>query len=173
MGEESRLLGLTVEDSGIKWRRVEQLREEWIVLLGTHTPKLDDKGRLVLPAKFRSELDEGVVMTKGQDRCVVLWPESEFEAYAQRLNEASRSNAAVRSYLRVLFSSAHDQTPDKQGRIGVPAALREYANLNKEVVVAGNGSTAEIWDGPAWTSYLETQESEFADLTEEVVPGIF
>ena len=73
----------------------------------------------------------------------------------------------------MIFSSAHDQTPDKQGRVGVPTTLRDYANLDKEVVVAGNGTTAEIWDGPAWSAYLEAQESEFADLAEEVVPGIF
>ena len=164
-----------MEYSGVKWNCWDESAtgEEWLVLLGTHTPKLDEKGRLVLPAKFRAVLDEGVVMTKGQDRCVVLWPASEFEEYARRLNEASRSNAAVRSYLRVIFSSAHDQTPDKQGRVGVPTTLRDYANLDKEVVVAGNGTTAEIWDGPAWSVYLDAQESEFADLAEEVVPGIF
>lgn len=90
------------------------------MLLGTHTPRLDDKGRLVLPAKFREELSDGIVLTKGQDRCVVLWPAAEFERYAQRLNEASRSNASVRAYLRVLFSGANDQVPDKQGRISLP-----------------------------------------------------
>ena len=143
------------------------------MLLGTHTPRLDEKGRLVLPAKFRDEMGGGVVMTKGQDRCVVLWPAEEFAAYASRLNEASRSDSAVRSYMRVLFSGAFDQTPDKQGRVSVPAGLREYASLDKGVVVAGNGSTAEIWDGPAWNQYLEAQESQFSELAEEVVPGLF
>lgn len=142
-------------------------------MLGTHTPRLDDKGRLVLPAKFREELGGGVVMTKGQDRCVVLWPAAEFEQYAARLNEASRSNAAVRAYLRVLFSGAFDQIPDKQGRVTLPAGLRDYANLGKDVVVAGNGSTAEIWEESAWTEYLAGQESEFSELAEEVVPGLF
>ena len=143
------------------------------MLLGTHTPKLDEKGRMVLPAKFRDEMEGGVVMTKGQDRCVVLWPAEEFAEYASRLNEASRSDSAVRSYMRVLFSGAFDQNPDKQGRVTVPAGLREYAGLDKGVVVAGNGSTAEIWDGPAWSQYLEAQESQFSDLAEEVVPGLF
>jgi MraZ protein len=143
------------------------------MLLGTHSPKLDEKGRLVLPAKFRDEMEGGVVMTKGQDRCVVLWPADEFAAYASRLNAASRSDSAVRSYMRVLFSGAFDQTPDKQGRITVPVGLRDYASLEKGVVVAGNGSTAEIWDGPAWNQYLEVQESQFSELAEEVVPGLF
>lgn len=143
------------------------------MLLGTHTPRIDDKGRLVLPAKFREDLSSGVVLTKGQDRCVVLWPAQEFSNYAARLNEASRSNAAVRSYMRVLFSSAFDQKPDKQGRISVPGGLRDYAGLDRDVVVAGNGSTAEIWDEPAWAQYLATQEESFAEIGEEVVPGLF
>jgi len=143
------------------------------MLLGTHAPRLDDKGRLVLPAKFREELAAGIVLTKGQDRCVVLWPEKEFARYAERLNEASRSNASVRSYLRVLFSGAFDQVPDKQGRISLPQPLRDYADLERDVVIAGNGSTAEIWNGPAWEHYLAAQEESFSDLGEEVVPGIF
>ena len=143
------------------------------MLLGTHTPRLDDKGRMVLPSKFRGDLGGGVVMTKGQDRCVVLWPAPEFARYADRLSEVSRSDAGVRSYMRVLFSGAFDQTPDKQGRISLPVALRQYASLSDEVVVAGNGATAEIWDGPAWTDYLASQESKFSDLAQEVVPGLF
>ncbi len=143
------------------------------MLLGTHTPRLDDKGRLVLPAKFREDLADGIVLTKGQDRCVVLWPAAEFETYAARLNEASRSNAAVRSYLRVLFSGAFDQVPDKQGRVGLPQPLRDYAGLGRDVVIAGNGATAEIWDEPAWQDYLAAQEQTFSELGEEVVPGLF
>ena len=143
------------------------------MLLGTHTPRLDDKGRVVLPAKFREELADGIVLTKGQDRCVVLWPAAEFEKYAARLNEASRADASVRSYLRVLFSGAFDQVPDKQGRIGLPAALRDYAALDRDVVIAGNGTTAEIWDVPAWDAYLAVQEQSFYELGEEVVPGLF
>lgn len=142
------------------------------MLLGTHTPRMDDKGRLVLPAKYRPDLAEGIVLTKGQDRCLVLWPAPAFAEYAARLEQASRSNAAVRAYLRVLFSSAFDQVPDKQGRIGVPAALREYANLQSDVVVAGNGSTAELWETSAWEQYLAAQETAFAELDGEVVPGV-
>lgn len=143
------------------------------MLLGTHTPRIDDKGRVVLPAKFRDTLSDGVVLTKGQDRCVVLWPAEEFAKYADRLNEASRANAAVRSYLRVLFSGAFDDKPDKQGRISVPGALRDYADLDRDVVIAGNGATAEIWNEPSWTNYLSEQEQSFSDIGEEVVPGLF
>jgi MraZ protein len=143
------------------------------MFLGTHEPRLDDKGRLVLPAKFRDGLAAGLVLTKGQDRSIVVWPATEFAAYAERLGEASRSDARVRSFQRVLFSGAFDEIPDRQGRITVPGTLREYAGLDRDVVVVGNGTTVEIWAAPAWQSYLASQEDAFSDVDEEVVPGIF
>ena len=142
------------------------------MFLGTHAPRLDDKGRLVLPAKFRDGLAAGLVMTKGQERSVVVWPAAEFASYAERLNEASRSDAAVRAYVRVLFSGAFDEIPDKQGRITVPQSLREYAGLDRDVMVVGNGTTIEIWDSSAWSNYLAGQEDAFSTLSEEVVPGV-
>jgi len=142
------------------------------VFLGTHAPRLDDKGRLVLPAKFREQLAAGLVLTKGQDRSIVVWPAAEFAAYSERLNEASRSDARVRAYLRVLFSGASDEIPDRQGRVTVPTALREYAGLDRDVIVVGNGSTAEIWDAGTWQEYLGRQEDDFSGIDEEVIPGV-
>ncbi len=145
------------------------------MFLGTHYPKLDDKGRLTLPAKFRETLAGGVVVTKGQDRSLVVWPTAEFGEYADRIREASRSDARARAFSRVLFSTAFDQVPDRQGRITVPAGLRDYAGLSRDrdCVVVGNHATVEIWDSAAWEAYLAAQEPEFADITEEVVPGLF
>ena len=142
------------------------------MFLGTHAPRLDDKGRLVLPAKFREALAPGLVLTKGQDRSIVVWPAIEFTAYAARLGEASRSDEKVRAYLRVLFSSAFDEQPDKQGRITLPPVLREYAGLDRDVVVVGNGQTVEIWDAAAWTSYLTSNEDAYSSINEEVIPGL-
>jgi len=142
------------------------------MFLGTHAPRLDDKGRLVLPAKFRDPLSAGVVLTKGQERSIVVWPAAEFAAYAERLSDASRSDAAVRAYVRVLFSGAFDEIPDRQGRVTVPPQLREYAGLDRDVIVVGNGTTVEIWDAQAWSSYLSGQEESFSTLSEEVIPGI-
>ncbi len=142
------------------------------MFLGTHSPRLDDKGRLVLPAKFREGLAAGLVFTKGQERSIVVWPAAEFAEYAERLSVASRSDSAVRAYLRVLFSGATDEIPDRQGRVMVPAALREYAGLDREVIVVGNGTTLEIWNSGAWEQYLAGQEDNFSDLSEEVIPGI-
>lgn len=142
------------------------------MFLGTHSPRLDDKGRLVLPAKVREGLAAGLVFTKGQERSIVVWPAAEFADYAERLSVASRSDAAVRAYLRVLFSGATDEIPDRQGRVMIPATLRDYAGLDREVVVVGNGTTLEIWNADSWNEYLAGQEDNFSDLSEEVIPGI-
>lgn len=142
------------------------------MFLGTQSPRLDDKGRMVLPAKYRDGLAAGLVFTKGQERSIVVWPAADFTEYAERLSVASRSDAAVRAYLRVLFSGATDEIPDRQGRVMIPLALREYAGLDREVIVVGNGTTLEIWNAAAWDQYLAGQEDNFSDLSEEVIPGI-
>jgi MraZ protein len=111
----------------------------------------------------REELAGGVVLTKGQDRSVVVWPQAEFVLYAERLSDSSRSDAKARAYLRVLFSSAFDEIPDRQGRVTVPPALRDYAGLDREVVVVGNGATCEIWAPDAWNTYLAQLHSESED----------
>lgn len=142
------------------------------MFLGTHSPLIDDKGRIVLPAKFRDGLADGLVLSKGQDRSLVVWPIAEFETYAARVREASRADARARAYSRVLFSEAFDQLPDKQGRINLPSSLREYASLERECVVVGNHDTVEIWNPAGWDQYLAAQDSAFASLSEEVVPGL-
>ena len=143
------------------------------VFLGTFTPKLDDKGRLILPSKFRDDLAEGLVITRGQERCLYVFSESEFAQMHDRIREAPITSKQGRDYLRVFLSGAHAETPDKQGRVTVPAALRQYASLDRDLAVIGAGSRAEIWDAEAWQRYLAEQESAFADIEEEVIPGMF
>lgn len=103
----------------------------------------------------------------------MVWPAAEFADYADRLREASRSDASVRAYIRVLFSGAFDEIPDRQGRITLPTPLREYAGLDRDVVVVGNGTTAEIWDAQAWEQYVSRQDESFSAMSEEVIPGMF
>jgi MraZ protein len=142
------------------------------VFLGTHTPRLDDKGRIFLPAKYRDELAEGLVITKGQERCLFVFPLAEFTRMTEKLREAPVTAKGVRDYLRVLFASASDDTPDKQGRITIPPALREYAGLQRDCAVIGANTRLEIWDAAAWQSYLGQQEDAFSAASEEVLPGI-
>jgi MraZ protein len=142
------------------------------VFLGTHSPRLDEKGRLILPAKFRDELAEGLVITKGQERCLYVFPLPEFERITAALSAAPVTAKAVRDYSRVFFASAEQETPDKQGRITVPPHLRDYAGLTRDCVVIGANTRVEVWDAAAWESYLAEREQAFADLGEEVLPGV-
>src|SRR5690348_17399092 len=143
------------------------------MFLGTHTPRLDDKGRLILPAKFRDELAGGVVITKGQERCLYVFPVAEFARIAGQLRETPMTHKAARAYSRVFFASAHDEVPDKQGRVTIPPALRDYAGLTRDCVVIGANTRVEIWDSQAWADYLAASEDQFASMSEEVLPGVF
>jgi MraZ protein len=142
------------------------------VFLGTHAPRLDEKGRLILPAKYREELAGGIVITKGQERCLYLFPQEEFTRITEALRTAPVTAKSVRDYSRVFFASASDEVPDKQGRITVPSALRAYAGLQRDCVVIGANTRLEIWDTQAWDTYLAAQEDSFAEAAEEVLPGI-
>ena len=142
------------------------------MFLGTHTPRLDDKGRLALPARFRSELEGGLVICKGQDRCLFVFPVTEFARFTDALRSAPVTDRRIRDYGRVLFASASHENPDSQGRITVPVQLRQYAGLAKDCVVIGANSRIEVWDAEAWRTYLDGTEQAFADIAEEVLPGV-
>jgi len=143
------------------------------MFLGTFSPKLDDKGRLILPAKFRDELEHGLVVTRGQERCLYVFSRNEFEGMHERIRNAPITSKLGRDYLRVFLSGAHDETPDKQHRITIPVTLREYAGLDRDLVVIGAGSRAEIWNAAAWQEYLAANEEAFSDVEQEVIPGMF
>jgi MraZ protein len=142
------------------------------MFLGTHTPRLDDKGRLTLPAKFRDELAGGLMVTKGQDHCLYVFPRAEFEVMARKVAEAPFTNEAVRAYQRYLFAGTDEQRPDGQGRISIAPELRKYAGLAKDCVVIGAITRLEIWDAESWQSYLDEHEDSYAKA-EEVLPGVF
>lgn len=142
------------------------------MFFGTHTPRLDDKGRLFLPAKFRDELSDGVVVTRGQERCLYVWPIREFANLTEHMRATSITSRTARDFVRMLFAGASDEVPDKQGRITVPPLLRAYASLTKECVVIGAMNRVEIWDAAAWQTYSDQQEQSFSDLSEEVFPAV-
>jgi MraZ protein len=140
--------------------------------LGTHHPRMDDKGRLFLPARFRDALAGGLVITRGQERCLYVFPDAEFARLYTQMRQAPVTSKAARDYQRVFLSGASNEVPDKQGRVTVPPPLREYAGLDRDCVVIGAGARVEVWDSTAWASYLAEQEGPFADLSEEVLPGL-
>lgn len=142
------------------------------MFLGTHTPRLDEKSRLVLPAKFREQLSTGLVITKGQEHCLVVWPIAEFDDYVKRLRAAAQTSSKVRGFTRIFLSSVSDEQPDKQGRVTLPPELRDYANLDRDCVVIGADTRIEIWDKKSWENYLANFEPGFADFDGEVFPNI-
>ncbi len=142
------------------------------MFLGTHTPRLDDKGRLALPARFRPELEAGLVICKGQDRCLYIYPVTEFQRVTEALRSAPMTDRRARDFSRVLFASASNETPDGQGRITVPPQLRDYAGLQKDCAVIGANTRIEVWESAAWQQYLEATEPGFSDIEEEVVSGV-
>lgn len=142
------------------------------MFLGTHFPKLDAKGRIILPARFRDGLAEGLVLTKGQDHCLVVWPQAQFDEYAKQLRQQAQANARVRAMTRIFFSTAFDESLDAQGRLTVPPVLREYAGLDRELTVVGADTRIEIWSTSAWDQYVAAHEADFADLDAEGVVAL-
>ena len=143
------------------------------MFLGTYAPKLDDKGRVILPAKFRAELEGGVVIARGQERCLYVFSVREFEELHDKIRQAPVTSKQARDFLRLFLSGAGSEVPDKQHRVTIPSALRTYAGLDRNLTVIGAGNRAEIWDTDAWETYYAEQESKFAETTEEVIPGLF
>jgi MraZ protein len=136
------------------------------LFLGEYQHSLDDKGRLVLPAKFRDQLAGGLVMTKGQDRCVFVFPDDRWELEVEKVNGLARTVPRNRNFARTFFASASDQQPDRQGRIVVPPGLRDYAGLDKDVVIVGVAERIEIWNTEAWERLSEEADEMFADIQE-------
>lgn len=140
------------------------------MFLGTHVPRLDDKGRLILPAKFREGLSEGLVVTKGQERCLYVWPSAEFRSFTEELSRTPVTDKRGRNFMRMLAAGASSESPDKQGRVTLPQPLRDYAGLDRECAVIGAINRVEIWDADTWAAYNTEQEQAFADWSEEVLP---
>ena len=138
--------------------------------LGTYQLKLDEKSRFIFPAKYRSFFQDGLIVTRGLDRCLFIYTGKEFRKIYENLRGAPVTSKQVRDYTRLLLSGAHDETPDKQGRVSIPAHLRGYANLERELVVIGAGNRLEIWDAETWTQYLSDKEQGYSDISEQILP---
>jgi len=134
------------------------------VFLGEYQHTIDDKGRLVMPSKFRHHLADGVVVTKGHERCVYVYPPDRWEDVLERMGRLSIDNRDHRAYMRVVFGSASDQPLDRQGRVALPQALRSYAGLERDVTVVGVADHLEIWDAAKWAAISEASDAAYADL---------
>jgi MraZ protein len=139
------------------------------MLLGEYEHTIDDKNRLTLPAKFRQAFADGLVLTRGIERCLSAYPRSEWGAIVEsRLQELDPLSREGRVMQRFFYSGAAEAELDKQGRVMVPSALAEHAGLGKEVVVAGIRDHLEIWDRAAWRKHLHEIEGSAEDVAERL-----
>ena len=136
------------------------------MFLGEYQHSVDDKGRIVMPARFRDRLKAGVVVTKGQERCLFVFPMDRWEEEVAKVNRLPRTNRRNRNYARSFFGAATDQKTDKQGRLQVPQALRSYAGIDKDVVVLGVADRVEIWDVASWEAVSSEADDSYADIEE-------
>ena len=118
---------------------------------GEYVHSIDEKGRLIIPSRFREQLTDGFVITRGLDGCLYIYPDEAWKRLEEKLSTLPFSNKSARMITRFLVSAANELQLDRQGRILIPAALREYAKLEREVVLAGNLERIEVWDRSSWT----------------------
>ena len=138
------------------------------MFIGEYSHNLDEKFRLAIPVKFRRELEEGAVITKGLDNCLFLYTKNEWSKLAEKLATLPFSQANSRAFARHMLSGAMEAEVDKRGRMVVPEYLRQFAGLKKNVVVAGLYSRVEIWDTEAWNVYKNKTEKESNEIAEKL-----
>lgn len=139
------------------------------MFMGEHLHTLDGKGRLIMPAKFREELGERFVITRGMDSCLFVYPLAEWNSLEQKLKALPFTRSDARAFMRFFFSGASECEFDKQGRVLIPGNLRDHAGLQKDIVVIGVSSRVEIWSREVWEKYSEQTGVSFEDIAEKIV----
>ena len=156
-------------DCGLEWGEVGKPSTPPQMLLGEYEHTIDDKNRLTLPARFRESFREGVIVTRGMDRCLTVYPPAKWEGLVEStLGPLSPLSPEARRLERYFYSAATEAEIDKQGRIMIPAALAEYAELGRDVVVAGLRDHLEVWNREAWRRERELVEGSAEDVAERL-----
>ena len=138
------------------------------MLLGEYNHTIDEKGRLIIPAKFRNDLGEYVVICKGLEGCLFVYSQEEWESFVNELKSLPRMNKDARIFQRYFFGSANELTYDKQGRVLVPPSLRKDAGLEKEVTLVGVQDRVEIWDKDLWEERSEVSEEDLDAIADRM-----
>lgn len=139
-----------------------------LMFIGEFKHNLDEKNRLAIPVKFRTDLAKGAVITRGLDKCLFVYSVDEWQKLAHKLTNLPISQAKARAFARLMLAGAMDVCPDKQGRINIPEYLRKYAGLTKEVVVAGLYNRLEVWDSAEWENYSKDTEQSSSEIAEKL-----
>lgn len=141
------------------------------MFIGEYYHNVDTKGRLILPAKFRSYLGERCIATRGLDHCLFLFPIEEWKVLEQQLKSLPLSKSEARAFSRFFFSGATECDLDGQGRILLSSSLREYASISREVAIIGVSSRIEIWAADRWAVYCSGAEETYEELAEKMGEG--
>jgi MraZ protein len=139
------------------------------MFMGEYHHSIDTKGRLIVPSKFREELGEMFIITRGLDQCLFGYPLSEWELIEDKLKGLPLTKKDARAFTRFFFSGATESELDKQGRINIPAPLLQYAKLEKECVILGVSNRIEIWSKQIWEDYFTQSEESFAEIAENMI----
>jgi MraZ protein len=136
------------------------------MFIGEYSHNLDEKGRMAIPAKFRSMLKSGAVVTKGLDNCLFLYPKKQWEIEAKKIAGIPMNQSNARAYARNMLAGAMEVEFDSQGRVTLPEYHRQFAQLKKEAIVAGLYDKVEIWDKASWDSYKAMAEKNNTAIAE-------
>ena len=138
------------------------------MFIGEYYHNLDAKGRIIIPAKFRDELNGTFILTRGLDGCLTIYSTEKWEKIFEEINKLTETKKATRQYIRMLTANACECTLDNQGRILIPANLSGSVNITKECVVVGANSHVEIWDKATWNAYMDDASENFEDIAESL-----
>lgn len=136
------------------------------MFIGQYSNKIDDKGRLAIPSKFRADLVSGAVVTKGLDGCLFIYTPDQWNKLTERIDTLPLTAEKARAFSRHLLAGAMELELDKQGRVVLPSYLREFAQIASSVVVAGVSSRLEVWGEQAWNAYQSKNETEVNEIAE-------
>lgn len=126
------------------------------MFIGEYNHGVDNKNRIIIPSKFREELGESFILTKGLDNCLYIYPMEEWKILEEKLRKLPLTNKDARAFVRFFFSGANEISIDKQGRALIPQNLIKYANINKDIVSIGVATRIEIWGREKWEEYNDT-----------------
>ena len=138
------------------------------MFIGEFQHNLDQKGRIAIPAKFRKDFEDGLIITRGIDKCLFIFSKNEWNKLAEKLSELPLAQANSRAFARLMFSGAVDENLDNQGRILIPDYLRNYASLKKQLVINGLFNRLEIWDKNIWQDYKNKTENSSEEIAERL-----
>ena len=138
------------------------------MFIGEYNHSLDNKGRLIMPSKFRDSLGYEFVMTKGLDNCLFVYPKEEWKVLEEKLKSLLLTNKDARAFIRFFFSGASECNLDKQGRVLIPTNLRAHSKLEKDAVIIGVSTRLEIWSNEEWTEYNEDDSLSYESIAEKM-----